>query len=69
MGRKKAAKVVKIHYGIFGKPHSRKIERAIEKWAGKGYKLKDRYEHPSGCLFYPQLGHTELLFVLDDKED
>ena len=64
------AKVVKVQYGLLNSPHSRNIQRAIEEWIGKGYKLADRTEHKAGGFsraLFPHQGHTQLTFIRDGE--
>lgn len=59
-------KVVSIQYGLLGHPDNARIERAIEKWTGKGYTLKNREETPPrGCLG-SVAGKTHMTFMKED---
>lgn len=63
-------KIVNVSYGIFNHPNTRGIEKAIDKWTGKGFKLASRQEHPTGCFtsvftLFLARGKTELTFIRD----
>jgi len=55
-------KIVNVRYGPFGNPNNRKIEKAIEKWLKKGYRLESQLEQPRGFLFM-RTGLTRLTFI------
>ena len=69
---KRRAKVVTVRYGwMSNRPHNRNIERTIEKWVSKGYKLTDRQDKDvgcAGCLFSLgwSRGRTQLTFIQDE---
>jgi len=54
-------KVVSIPYGLLGNPNNRRIEKATQKWMGKGYGLKTREDSPPGCFGFG--GKTHLTFI------
>ncbi len=59
-------KVVSIRYSWFGSPNNRKIEKAMQKWLGKGYTLKSREEStPGGCLLWRR-AKTHLTFIKEE---
>jgi len=53
-------KVIRVGYGFFGRPNSRGIQKAVQKWANKGYKLKQYAERKRGLFSF---GYTALIFV------
>lgn len=61
---KSLGKSARVYYGIFGNPHQKNVEKAINKWMKKGYRLVERDEHRGGCI---GRGFSELTFVLDQK--
>lgn len=62
---KPKVKVVSINYGLLGNPDNRRIEKAMEKWLGRGYALRSREESESpGCLV--KSGKTHLTFVKEE---
>lgn len=69
MGRK--SKTITVRYGLFDNPNKRGIQKAIEKWGGKGYQLVARNEIKAGCIakwftLGWARGKTELTFVQQD---
>ena len=62
--RNPKVKVIRINYGIFGNPDSRRIRNAIAKWVGKGYELKHQNDQRGGCF---RVGHTLLTFIETPK--
>lgn len=57
---KRTVKIITISYGALGNPDNRKIEKTIEKWMGKGYRLEKRDETKSG---FTKRGKTQLTFI------
>jgi hypothetical protein len=53
-------KVLRIKHGFLGRAHTKKIEREISKWMGKGYRLDKQEDQPGGCL---RGGYTLLTFI------
>lgn len=54
-------KVVRIGYGIFGRTNTRKVEKTIQKFMGKGFVLDKQDDHaPRGCF---SSGYTLLTFI------
>lgn len=59
------AKVIRIpHNVIFREPRSRKIEKTIERWATKGYRLQEMKDYRGGCALWNP-GYTLLTFIAD----
>jgi len=66
------SKIVRVGYGfVTNTPHRKSIEKAINKWGAKGYKLVSRQEDKPGCFTmaftaFLARGVTELTFIKDD---
>lgn len=64
MARK--VKIIKIRYTLLGnKPNTRKVEKTIEQWLNKGYRLENQQETDVGCcrqMLYER-GNTALTFI------
>lgn len=59
--RKVQVKVVRIGHGLLGRADTRRIEKSIQKWVGKGYELSKQDDHVAhGCL---DSGYTLLTFI------
>ncbi len=58
-------KVIKVAYGIGGRPHEKNIEKTIAKWMDRGFRLDSQHEQPAGCFAPPQAGYTRLIFMKD----
>lgn len=59
---KPKVKVVRVNHGLLGRSDTRRIEKAIGKWMGKGYELQGQQdEDRPGCLRGP--GYTMLTFI------
>lgn len=71
MAKKVESKVVTVNYGLFDHPNKRGIEKAINKWGEKGYRLVSRSEEKPGCFtrwftFFLARGRTELTFIKEE---
>lgn len=64
MAKKPKVKVIRINHGWFMRnPNTRKIERTISDWIGKGYRLdQQRDVDRPGC---GRIGYTLLTFIQD----
>lgn len=60
---KTKVKIIRVSYGLFGRPHVKRIERAINKWDRKRYDLVNQQDEPQSCLFVTA-GQTRLTFKL-----
>ena len=56
-------KIVRIGHGIFGRTDNRRIENAMTKWMGKGYKLQEQKVVDSRNFL--SRGYTLLTFIED----
>jgi hypothetical protein len=63
MGRKDRVKLVTVSYGLLGNPNKARIQKIMNKWLNKGYRLAERDEVQGGCF---KISHTELTFILDE---
>jgi len=59
-------KIVKVRYGLGGRPHEKNIEKAMARMMAQGYRLEQQHEEKAGCLAPPQAGYTRLMFVLEE---
>lgn len=60
---KRKVKTVQISHGLLGNPNKHRIEKAINKWMGKGYNLQHQQDERGGCLHF---GYTLLTFIRED---
>lgn len=63
---KRKVKKVSVRYTTLGNnPNNRKVEKTIEKWINKGYRLEHQSETDVGCCLQIMLqrGKTTLTFI------
>lgn len=63
--KQKAVKIVRVRYGPLGRPHHKNIEKTINKWERRGYRLEDQREVTGGCFTGGALGYTRLTFRVE----